>query len=195
MKKWLAAGTFVLAAFLVPNNADASSGYTVQSGDTLWGISQKFGITVEELKANNGLADTMIYPGDTLVTGEAVRNDEKVDLLSRLVHSEARGEPYEGKVAVAAVVLNRIESGDFPDSMNEVIYETNGNSYAFEPVMNGSIYNEPDSESVRAAEEALNGYDPSNGALFFYNPDTATSDWVNRLTIDSRIGNHVFASN
>ncbi|WP_171051693.1 cell wall hydrolase [Alteribacter natronophilus] len=194
MKKWIAAGTFALAAFLMPNDADASSQYTVQSGDTLWLISQQYGITVDELKANNGLTDTMIYPGDVLNTGEAVR-DDKVDLLSRLVHSEARGESYEGKVAVAAVVLNRIESSDFPDTMTEVIYETHGNSYAFEPVMNGTIYNEPGAESVKAARDALNGNDPSNGALFFFNPDTATSDWVDRLTIDSRIGNHVFASN
>ncbi|WP_096434954.1 LysM peptidoglycan-binding domain-containing protein [Alteribacter populi] len=180
--------------------------YTVQDGDSLWTISQAHGMTVNQLKELNGIWTNEIYPGQTITVyaqgnsapaTTASQNEEELELLSRLVHSEARGEPYKGKVAVAAVVLNRIESGEFPNSVEGVIYEThgNGNIYAFEPVQNGEINRHADEESIRAAQEALNGYDPSNGALYFFNPETSTSDWINRLTVDSQIGKHVFASN
>ncbi|MBM7094552.1 MULTISPECIES: cell wall hydrolase [Alteribacter] len=198
MKKWFMAGAVALAALVLPDQADASSEqYTVKSGDTLWNISQQYGTTVDQLKANNGLTDDLIYPGQTLTVGEAVINEGELDLLSRLVHAEAEGESYEGKAAVAAVVLNRVESSEFPDTVEGVIYETHGSGgiFAFEPVQNGQINKLADQESINAARDAMNGYDPSNGALFFFNPETSTSEWVNRLTIDSQIGNHVFASN
>ena len=95
-------------------------------------------------------------------------------LLARLVHGEARGEPYKGKVAVAAVVLNRVRSPHFPNTIAGVIYQRG----AFDAVSDGQINLEPDSESIKAARDAMNGWDPSNGCLYYYNPRTATSRWM-----------------
>ncbi|PPA71728.1 cell wall hydrolase [Jeotgalibacillus proteolyticus] len=198
MKKWIISGAIAFSAMFFPSQTDATSQqYTVKSGDSLWKISQRYGTNVNSLKAANGLSGSLIYPGQTLTIGESAVNEEELDLLSRLVHAEARGESYKGKAAVAGVILNRVKSNEFPDTIEEVIYETHGNGgiYAFEPVQNGEITRHADNESVKAARDAMNGYDPSNGALFFFNPDTATSKWVQRLTIESKIGNHVFATN
>lgn len=174
--------------------------HTVKHGETLWIIANRYGVTVSQLRGWNGLSGSAIYPGQSLTinkaapTSQAYSSQEK-ELLARLVHAEARGEPYKGKVAVAAVVLNRADHPDFPSSVSGVVYETygSGNIYAFEPVQNGEIYRAADRESIRAVEDAVNGYDPTNGAVYFYNPDTATSNWVNNLTVNQRIGNHVFA--
>ena len=109
-------------------------------------------------------------------------------LLSKLVYAEARGETYKGKVAVAAVVLNRVASASFPNTISGVIYQ----SGAFTCVNNGSINNTPDSECIRAAREALNGWDPTGGCLYYYNPKTAVDDWIRTRTIKTVIGNHSF---
>ncbi|ASB89871.1 cell wall hydrolase [Bacillus sonorensis] len=111
------------------------------------------------------------------------------DLLSRLVHAEAKGESFEGKVAVADVVLNRVEHGGFPDSIKSVIYQKN----AFEPVLNGSINKKADRESKKAVEKAVDQHKKETDALYFYNPDTASDDWIRTRKIVKRIGNHVFA--
>ncbi|MEC1446334.1 cell wall hydrolase [Bacillus haynesii] len=111
------------------------------------------------------------------------------DLLSRLVHAEAKGESFEGKVAVANVVLNRVEDSRFPDSVKSVIYQKN----AFEPVLNGSIEKKADRESVEAVEEAVDQNIKETDALFFYNPDIASDDWIKTRKVVKRIGNHVFA--
>ncbi|MCY8001416.1 cell wall hydrolase [Bacillus haynesii] len=111
------------------------------------------------------------------------------DLLSRLVHAEAKGESFEGKVAVANVVLNRVEDGRFPDSVKSVIYQRN----AFEPVLNGSIEKKADRESVEAVKEAVDQNKKETDALFFYNPDIASDDWIKTRKVVKRIGNHVFA--
>lgn len=109
-------------------------------------------------------------------------------LLSKLVYAEARGEPYKGQVAVAAVVLNRVSSSSFPNTISGVVYQ----SGAFTCVNNGSINNTPDSECIRAAREALNGWDPTGGCLYYYNPKTAVDDWIRTRTIKTVIGNHSF---
>lgn len=111
------------------------------------------------------------------------------DLLARVVSAEAKGEPYEGQVAVAAVILNRIGDSRFPKTLAGVVYQT----YAFESVANGTIYTPPTASSVRAAQDALNGWDPTSGAVFFWNPATAVSKWVWSRPIITQIGNHVFA--
>ncbi|CAI9389051.1 MULTISPECIES: cell wall hydrolase [Bacillaceae] len=115
-------------------------------------------------------------------------NNEK-NLLARLVHAEAKGEPFAGKVAVADVVLNRVENKQFPDSVESVIYEKN----AFQPVQNGSIQKKADKESRKAVEEALKNGKENKELLYFYNPDTATSDWIFSRTVVKRIGNHAFS--
>jgi N-acetylmuramoyl-L-alanine amidase len=121
-------------------------------------------------------------------TGNTSLRDSDRDLLARLTSAEAKGEPYEGQVAVAAVILNRIKDPRFPKTLQGVVYETD----AFEPVSNGTIYDPPTDSAVRAAQDALNGWDPSDGALYFWNPATATSPWIWSRTITLRIGKHVF---
>lgn len=110
-------------------------------------------------------------------------------LLAKLVHAEARGEPYKGQVAVAAVVLNRVASSSFPNTVSGVIYQTG----AFSCVSNGSINATPDSACIRAALDALNGWDPTGGCLYYYNPKTAQDKWIFSRTVQTVIGNHSFA--
>lgn len=115
--------------------------------------------------------------------------DEQLNLLSKLIAAEARGESYEGQVAVAAVVLNRVQDERFPDSIEGVIYQKN----AFSVVKNGYIYENATEESYKAAKDALYGNDPTNNAIYFWNPDISTCNWMNTLDPHLRIGNHVFA--
>ena len=111
-----------------------------------------------------------------------------LNLLARVVHGEARGEPYKGKVAVAAVVLDRVESSSFPNTIAGVVYQ----SGAFSAVSDGQINLTPDSESIRAAQDALNGWDPTGGCLYYYNPNTATDSWIRTRTVKTVIGRHYF---
>jgi N-acetylmuramoyl-L-alanine amidase len=126
--------------------------------------------------------------------GGAVRQDARsgdLDLLARLVSAEAKGEPYEGQVAVAAVILNRIADPRFPNTLAGVVYQT----YAFEPVSNGEIYLPASANAIRAARDALNGWDPSGGAVYFWNPaKVEAGNWVWTRPISKQIGNHVFAN-
>ena len=111
-------------------------------------------------------------------------------LLARLIYAEARGETYKGKVAVGAVVMNRIRSSEFPNTLSGVIYQKN----AFESVTNGSINNTPDADCLRAAKEAMNGWDPTGGCLYFYNAATVSSkSWIHTRTVKTVIGRHSFA--
>ena len=110
-------------------------------------------------------------------------------LLSKLVYAEARGETYKGQVAVAAVVLNRVSSASFPNTVSGVIYQ----SGAFSCVSNGSINATPDASCIRAALDALNGWDPTGGCLYYYNAKTAKDSWIFSRTVQTVIGNHSFA--
>ena len=112
-----------------------------------------------------------------------------VDLLARLISAEARGEPYVGMVAVGAVVLNRVRSSRFPDTLAGVIYQ----SGAFDAVSDGQINLAPSEQSRRAARDALNGWDPTSGCLYYYNPATATSPWIWSREVRLTIGDHSFA--
>ena len=115
--------------------------------------------------------------------------NEELLLLSKLVTGEARGESYEGQVAVAAVVINRVKDSRFPNSIKDVIYQKN----AFSVVKNGSINLQPTESAYSAAQEALYGKDPTDKAIYFWNPDIATCKWIKKLNPYLRIGNHVFA--
>ncbi|WP_412054990.1 cell wall hydrolase [Bacillus altitudinis] len=110
-------------------------------------------------------------------------------MLSRLVHAEAKGESYAGKKAVASVVLNRVEHRSFPDSVRGVIYQRN----AFQPVSNGSINDKADQDSVKAVKQVVKEDDRTTKAIYFYNPKTATDNWIRSRKIVERIGRHVFA--
>ncbi len=110
------------------------------------------------------------------------------DLLARLVTAEANGEPYEGKVAVATVVLNRVDDEQYPDSIKEVIYEER----QFQPVDNGMINNPATAEAEEAVNEAIARQGTGKGSLNFYNPDIVDSEWHRSKTVTAEIGNHVF---
>ncbi|NTU26284.1 cell wall hydrolase [Bacillus tequilensis] len=127
-------------------------------------------------------------PDKTTEKKETYTKSEK-ELLSRLVHAEAKGESYKGKVAVASVVLNRTEKKGFPDTIRGVIYQKN----AFEPVGNGSINQKPDKESIAAAKEAMSSKNRETDAIFFYNPKTASDNWIRSRKTVEKIGRHVFA--
>ena len=119
----------------------------------------------------------------------AAYNESETYLLGRLVHGEARGEPYVGKVAVAAVVLNRVRSSSFPNTIAGVIYQAG----AFDAVSDGQINLTPDEDSLRAARDALNGWDPTGGCLYYYNPVTSTNQWIWTRQVQLSIGKHNFA--
>lgn len=126
--------------------------------------------------------------GVSIPTDDSRSDSGDVYLLARLVYGEARGEIYKGKVAVASVVLNRVESSQFPGSIAKIIYQKG----AFSVVDDGQINLAPDQESLKAARDAMNGWDPSGNALFYYNPDKSSNSWIRTRTVICRIGDHLF---
>ena len=140
----------------------------------------------------NGLSQTGNLDGATAaalgiyISGQ---NSNDLYLLAKCIHAEARGEPYVGMVAVGAVILNRVASPDFPNSVYGVIYQP----WAFTAVHDGQIDLEPNGEAYQAAQDALNGWDPTYGSLYYYNPAVATSSWIFNRQVTVTIGDHVFA--
>lgn len=127
---------------------------------------------------------------DDNALAEPGRSDADLQLMARAVNGEARGEPYEGQVAVAAVILNRVRHSSFPNSVSGVIYQPG----AFTAVSDGQI-NVPiasDSTVYKACRDAMNGWDPTGGAIYYFNPDTATSSWIWSRTFIKQIGKHRF---
>jgi len=193
-----------------------SAVYTVKSGDTMYLIAKKHGVPLDSLiKANNGISN-MIYPGQKITipavetTSQQATTTQKsdttsrgssrpvisytaseLDLLARLVRAEAENQPYNAKVAVAAVVVNRVKSTEFANTISGVIYEKLGGYYQFTPVENGWINRPATQDCIQAAKDALYGADPSNGALFYFD-DSATNKWLWSKPIKARIGNMVY---
>lgn len=165
----------------------------IKKGDTLYSLSERYNVPVAAIKKVNNLQSSALYEGETLKIPAAISPSEK-ELLARLVHAEAEGEPYEGKVAVAVVVLNRVDHPDFPNTVKEVIEEvTPSGHYAFSPVLDGRINNEASDEARRAVEEAIAFRGQGQGSIFFYNPKIATNHWQKTRTVTVEIGNHVFS--
>ncbi|TSJ67579.1 spore cortex-lytic enzyme [Allobacillus salarius] len=129
-------------------------------------------------------------PTPTAVNVPKGFSQNDIRLMAQAVYGEARGEPYEGQVAVAAVILNRIESSTFPDTISGVVFEP----LAFTAVADGQIYMEPNETAKEAVLDAINGWDPSGGATYYFNPDTATSDWIWGRPQIKRIGKHIFCN-
>ena len=129
-----------------------------------------------------------LLPQNQVQAGNGTYSSSDVTVLAKMIHGEARGEPYIGKVAVGAVILNRVEDKKFPDSVYSVCFQPG----AFDAVKDGQYYMEPDQESIKAARAAINGWDPTYGALYYWNPSTATSKWIWSRQVITRIGKHVF---
>ena len=135
---------------------------------------------------------TFVYTFTQRSEAQTLRSSGDLQLMARAVNGEARGEPYEGQVAVAAVILNRVKSTSFPNSVSGVIYQPG----AFTAVADGQI-NVPiaeDSTVYKACQDAINGWDPTGGALYYFNPDTATNAWIWSRPLIKQIGKHRFCS-
>lgn len=204
------------AALLLPLAAGASVGYgsrgeevkSIQQRLKNWGyysgaVDGVFGsgtlAAVKSFQRKNGLAaDGIVGPRTAAAMGlklsggsapaSAGTTTNEVYLLARLISGEGRGEPYKGQVAIGAVVMNRVRSAQFPNTIAGVIYQRG----AFDAVSDGQVNLAPTESSVRAARDALNGWDPTGGCLFYYNPATATSRWMLSRPVKLRIGNHSF---
>ena len=150
-------------------------------------FQRKNGLTADGIAGTKTLAAMGITSSSNSGSSSS-SNSSNLNLLARLVHGEARGEPYSGQVAVAAVVLNRVKSSKFPNTVAGVIYQAG----AFDVVSDGQINMSPDSTSIKAAQDAINGWDPSYGAIYYFNPNTATSKWIWSRSLTVVIGNHRF---
>ena len=173
-------------------------GYYTGSVDGIFGaktkeavryFQRKNGLTVDGIVGNKTLSALGMSTSSSSSGATSGYSDADIALLARLIYGEARGESYVGQVAVGAVVLNRIKSSSFPNTMSGVIYQ----SYAFTAVDDGQINLTPDATAKKAAQDAMNGWDPTYGALYYYNPATATSSWIFSRKTTVTIGNHVFA--
>ncbi len=186
------------SGLMVVAHAAGNDYYTVEQGDTLYSIANSNDTNINNLTAVNNIVNNIIWPGQVLVIPQEKKkgapiSDEDLKLLARLIHAEARGESLEGKIAVGAVVLNRVNSPHFPDTVAEVIFQKNTYVYQFSPVGDGTINLEPDGPAMEAAHMAVSGLDPTGGALYFYNPEIADDSWIKTLPVIKRIGNHIFA--
>ena len=207
--------TFVMTLFMQNTEVEALSKYgsrgqevrTIQDKLKRWGyytgsVDGIYGsLTVSAVKKfqqKNGLAVDGIAGTKTLnamgimtsssSSGSSSNNSSNVNLLARAIYGEARGEPYTGQVAVGAVILNRVKSSKFPNTIAGVIYQ----SGAFDAVFDGQINLNPDSTAKKAAQDALNGWDPSYGAIYYFNPSTATNKWIWSRPLTVTIGKHRF---
>lgn len=146
------------------------------------------GLQVDGIVGEKTAAAIGIWLGGSSSSSTYSSSDEY--LLARLVYAEARGEPYVGQVAVAAVVLNRVRSSSFPNTIAGVIYQP----WAFSVVNDGQINLTPNRTAINAARDAMNGWDPTYGCLYYYNPATATNSWIKQKPIHLTIGSHVFCA-
>lgn len=189
MKKLLSIALFMSLTLAGQSAASAATTHTVNKGDTYYKIASQYGVSVTKLMSDNNAKNSLIHVGQKLtVPSSSVTNAEK-DLLARLVESEAKGESYAGKVAVATVILNRVDSPLFPNSIKSVIYQTG----QFTPVANGKINQPASDDSIRAVNEALAFRGQGKGSLYFYNPKKTTNQWLRAKQTTVVIGDHVFA--
>ena len=150
-------------------------------------FQQKNGLTVDGIAGPKTL-NAMGIMSSSSSSGSTSSNSSDVNLLARLIYGEARGESYTGQVAVGAVVLNRVKSSSFPNTIAGVIYQ----SGAFDAVSDGQINMTPNSTAIKAAQDAMNGWDPSYGAIYYFNPSTATNKWIWSRPMTVTIGKHRF---
>ncbi len=158
--------------------------YGWQTESAVRSFQKKNGLTADGIAGQKTLEAMGIYSEGSTNS----QSESNVYLLARVINGEARGEPYEGQVAVGAVILNRVKHPSFPNSISGVVYQKG----AFTAVDDGQINAEMYSSSMRAARDAMNGWDPTGGAIYYYNPVTATNKWIRSRKIICTIGKHVF---
>lgn len=205
-------GTLLFTNVLTPENVEAEAGAGYSSGSTGEAVKQIqttlknrgyytgaidgiFGklttAAVKKFQKDNGLtADGVVGAATMKKLGVDLSTSGKsdVELLARVIYGEARGEAYLGQVAVGAVILNRVASPLFPNTISGVVYQAG----AFDAVSDGQVNLTPNDTAYRAANDAMNGWDPTGGCLYYYNPKTATSKWMLSKTVYLTIGNHSF---
>ena len=160
--------------------------YGSQTVSAVKKFQKKNGLTVDGIAGTQTLKAMGITSSSS--SSSSSNNSSNVNLLARVVYGEARGEPYTGQVAVAAVVLNRVKSSKFPNTIAGVVYQ----SGAFDAVADGQVNMTPDATAKKAAQDALNGWDPSYGAIYYFNPSTATNKWIWSRPMTVTIGKHRF---
>lgn len=167
-------------------------GYLKGSADGIYGVKTEE--AVKKFQRKHGLTPDGIAGPATLAKiglptgGGGSSYQANVNLLARVISGEARGEIYEGQVAIAAVILNRVKHSSFPNTISGVVYQPG----AFTAVSDGQINVAPTESCYNAARDALNGWDPTGGAVYYYNPRTATNSWIRSRPIIRQIGKHVF---
>ncbi|MGI6586299.1 MAG: spore cortex-lytic enzyme [Lutisporaceae bacterium] len=166
-------------------NVDGIYGW--RTANAVKAFQRKHGLKVDGIVGNTTARYLGIRTGTASAGGGTSRSNE-VYTLAQCVHGEARGEPYIGQVAVAAVILNRVDDPRFPKTIAGVIYQPG----AFTAVTDGQMFQEPGSTALKAARDALNGWDPSGGALYYYNPAKTTNKWIWSRPIIKVIGKHYF---
>ena len=149
-------------------------------------FQKKNGLTIDGIAGTKTL-NAMGITSSSNSSG-TTSNSSNVNLLAHLIYGEARGEPYIGQVAVGAVIMNRVKSSSFPNTISGVIYQKG----AFDAVSDGQINMSPDSAAKKAAQDAINGWDPSYGAIYYFNPSTATNKWIWSRPLTVTIGKHRF---
>ena len=169
-------------------------GYYTGGVDGVYGAKTAAAVKAFQ-KKNKLTADGIVGPKTAAAMGLKLSgstsggySSSDLDLLAKCVYAEARGEPYSGQVAIAAVVLNRVKNPQFPNSIPGVIYQP----WAFTAVHDGQINLTPNQTAYNAAKDALNGWDPTYGCIYYYNPKTATSQWIFSREVRLTIGSHKF---
>lgn len=168
-------------------NGNVDGIYGSQTVEAVKYFQRKNGLAVDGIAGKNTLEAMGIFNSSGNSSSGSSSNSD-LNLLARVVYGEARGEPYEGQVAVAAVVLNRVRSSSFPNSISSVVYQ----SGAFTAVSDGQINLTPNSTAKKAAQDALNGWDPTYGSIYYFNPSTATNKWIWSRPHVVTIGRHRF---
>lgn len=165
-------------------NGNVDGIYGTQTKNAVIKFQKKHGLTADGIAGKNTLAAIGLPTG----TSNSSNSNSDYNLLARVISAEARGETYRGQVAVGAVILNRVSHASFPDTIAGVVYQKG----AFTCMTDGQI-NQPVADSAyKAAQDALNGWDPSGGAIYYYNPKTAQSSWIRSRPVITTIGRHVF---
>lgn len=160
--------------------------YGSQTRDAVKYFQRKNGLTVDGIAGPATLKAMGIYSSGS--SSSSTSNSSNINLLARVIYGESRGESYTGQVAVGAVVMNRVKSSSFPNTIAGVVYQ-NG---AFDAVVDGQINLTPNETAKKAAQDAYNGWDPSYGAIYYFNPSTATNKWIWSRPVTVTIGKHRF---